>query len=138
MRLLVNPKIPREPVELEGVLSEVLAGKRAINAPLGLAQPGGAAVAWPSDKGTLSLQQRGATDVALRVKEQLDHHHFRHAAPAPEEVLCPGQPSSLQSSSQALHSQRCPYWPPARRRHLQNRARVRALSALTEHEYRIS
>jgi hypothetical protein len=34
-------------VELEGVLSEVLAGKRAINAPLGLASQ---AALWPGHR----------------------------------------------------------------------------------------
>ncbi len=50
MRLLVNPKIPREPVELEGVLSEVLAGKRAINAPLGPLGLASQAALWPGHR----------------------------------------------------------------------------------------
>jgi radical SAM superfamily enzyme YgiQ (UPF0313 family) len=40
-----------------------------------------------SGKVTLSLQQRGVADVALCVKEHLDHRFFRRAAPALERLL---------------------------------------------------
>ena len=40
-----------------------------------------------SGKVTLSLQQRGATDAALCLKEPLDHRSFGRAAPALERLL---------------------------------------------------
>jgi hypothetical protein len=40
-----------------------------------------------SGKVTLSLQQRWVADVALCVKEHLDHRFFRRAAPALERLL---------------------------------------------------